>query len=161
MANCIWIARANSRKKFSTRLLIEKMPSKMPAWGKVWSSSASCANLPRTDSSPAKLGSTTWDTSGILMCRNFLVARPCRKPNYGAIANPSAFASLRMTGLVLQQLPRDHQPLNFARALTNRAQLHIAVKLLRRVIFDEPIPAVNLHTFVGAPHRDLAGVQLR
>src|ERR1700674_4503130 len=64
------------------------------------------------------------------------------------------------TRSVFQQLPRNHHPLNFACPFANRAQLYVAIKLLRRIILDEPIPAVDLHTFIGAPHCYLAGVKL-
>src|SRR5208282_2269788 len=49
--------------------------------------------------------------------------------------------------LVLQQLPRNHQPLNLASPFANGAQLHVAIKLLRRIVLDEPISAVDLHPF--------------
>jgi hypothetical protein len=63
--------------------------------------------------------------------------------------------------LIFQQLPRNHQPLNLAGTLANRAQLHIAVILLGGIIFDESVPTVNLHPFIGAPHGNFAGVELR
>src|SRR4051812_48690234 len=63
--------------------------------------------------------------------------------------------------LLFQQVPRDHQPLDLARTLTDGAQLHVAIKLLRRIIFDEPIAAMDLHALIGATHGDLAGIKLR
>src|SRR5579862_7964156 len=60
--------------------------------------------------------------------------------------------------LLLQQLPRDHQPLNLACAFADSAQLYVAVEFLRRIVFDKPVPAVNLYTFVRAPHRNFAGI---
>src|SRR5580698_5652211 len=51
--------------------------------------------------------------------------------------------------LTLQQLPRNHHPLNLARPLANRAQLHIAIKLLRRIVLDEAISTMNLHAFLA------------
>src|ERR1017187_353603 len=62
---------------------------------------------------------------------------------------------------VLEDLPCDDQPLNFAGALANRAQLYIAVKLLGGIVLDKSIAAVNLHALVGAAHRNLAAVELR
>src|SRR5436190_3555807 len=76
----------------------------------------------------------------------------------------SAFAirdcSHRSGELHLQQLARDYQPLDLARSLADRAQLHIAIILLCRIIFDKPISAVNLHTFIRAAHRHFAGIEL-
>jgi hypothetical protein len=51
-----------------------------------------------------------------------------------------------------QNLARDHQALDFAGALANRAQFHVAIKLFRRIIFDEAVAAVNLHGFVRDAH---------
>jgi hypothetical protein len=65
------------------------------------------------------------------------------------------------TCLLFQQLPRDHQPLNLARPFANCAQLHVAVILLSRIVFDEPVPPMNLHAFIRAPHGDFAGVEFR
>ena len=54
------------------------------------------------------------------------------------------------TQLILQQLPRDHQPLDFAGTFADGAQLHVAIELFRRIIFDEAVAAVDLHAFVRA-----------
>src|SRR3954465_14604499 len=61
---------------------------------------------------------------------------------------------------VLQELPRDDQSLDLARAFADRAQLHVPVVLLRRIILDEAIAAVDLHRLVGAAHRHFAGIKL-
>src|ERR1017187_7123066 len=60
---------------------------------------------------------------------------------------------------VLQDLAGDDQPLNFAGAFADGAELDVAVKLLSGIILDKSVAAVNLHSFVGALHRDLAGIQ--
>ena len=59
-----------------------------------------------------------------------------------------------------QQLARDHEPLDLARALADGRELDVAEELLRRVVLDEPVAAVNLHAVLGGAHRDLAGEQL-
>src|ERR1700685_544204 len=60
---------------------------------------------------------------------------------------------------VFQQLPGDHQALDLARAFTYRAELHVAIKFLDRVVLDEPVPAVYLDRFVGDPNRRFRGEQ--
>src|SRR6266478_6373574 len=55
-----------------------------------------------------------------------------------------------------EELPGNHQLLNFAGAFTDGAELHVAVILLRGVILDEPIAAVNLHALVGHLDGDFA-----
>src|SRR5271167_4331772 len=62
---------------------------------------------------------------------------------------------------VLQDLPRDDQPLDLAGAFADGAELYITIELLGRIVLDEPVAAVNLHSFVGTLHCDLARVQLR
>src|SRR5262249_45615762 len=61
---------------------------------------------------------------------------------------------------ILQQLPRDHQALDLAGALADGAELHIAIKLFRRVVLDKAVAAVDLYAFVGRLHRHLAGIKL-
>ena len=60
-----------------------------------------------------------------------------------------------------QQLPRDDEPLNLARAFADRRQLDVAEVLLGRVVLHEPVAAVNLHAVVGRLDRDLARIELR
>ena len=48
-----------------------------------------------------------------------------------------------------QQLPGDHQPLDLARALADRGELHVPEELLRRVVLHEPVAAVDLDAVVG------------
>src|SRR5438093_932352 len=55
-----------------------------------------------------------------------------------------------------QQLPRDHQPLHFARAFANRAQLDVAEIFLGRIVLDEAVAAMNLDALLGDAHGDLA-----
>jgi len=73
-------------------------------------------------------------------------------------------ASLGITSdaaLLLQQLPRNHHALYFTGPFTDGAQLHIAIKLFRRIVFDEAVAAVDLHAFIRAPHGNFAGEELR
>src|SRR5256885_11253473 len=56
--------------------------------------------------------------------------------------------------LPAQQLPRNHETLNFARPFANRAQFDVAEEFLGRIVFDEPVPAVNLHALLGRAHGD-------
>src|SRR6202167_1634639 len=63
--------------------------------------------------------------------------------------------------LLPQNLTRNHHPLNLAGPFANRAQFHVAIKLLRRIILDEPIPAVNLHCLVGHAYGHFSRVQFR
>ena len=65
--------------------------------------------------------------------------------------------SVRIMRQLFSKLPRDHQPLDFAGAFTDGAQLHVAIKFLHRIVFDEAIAAVDLHRFVGDAHGDLGG----
>jgi len=54
--------------------------------------------------------------------------------------------------LILEQLSRNHQPLNLAGPLTDGAQLDVAIELLGRIVSDEPAASMNLPTFIGALH---------
>jgi len=47
---------------------------------------------------------------------------------------------------MLEQLPGNYQPLDFAGTLADRAQLYVAVELLRWIIFDEPQPLWTFET---------------
>src|SRR5207245_10684351 len=58
-----------------------------------------------------------------------------------------------------KELPGNHQALNLARAFANRAQLHVAIVFLRRIVFDKAVPAVNLYAFVGHLHSNFARKQ--
>src|SRR5436305_10380461 len=64
------------------------------------------------------------------------------------------------TRSVSEQLARDHEALNLARALADGGQLHIAEVLLGGIVLHETVAAVDLDAVVGDLHRDLAGVQL-
>src|ERR1700674_3960938 len=59
-----------------------------------------------------------------------------------------------------EDLARNDHALNFAGAFAYGAQLYVAVKLLRRIVLDESVPAEHLHRLVGHAHRDFAGVKL-
>src|SRR6266481_6122210 len=48
-----------------------------------------------------------------------------------------------------EELPGNHQFLNFAGAFADGAELHVAVKLLRWIVLDEAVSAMNLHALVG------------
>src|SRR4029434_7080782 len=65
------------------------------------------------------------------------------------------------SSLSLQQLPGDHEALNLARALANRGQLHVAKVLLGRIVFHEPVAAVDLNAVIGCFHGDFARIELR
>src|SRR5207248_3428793 len=64
------------------------------------------------------------------------------------------------SGSSREQLPRDHKPLDLARALADRRQLDVAKIFFGRVVFHEAVSAENLDTVVGGPYGDLACVQL-
>jgi len=51
-----------------------------------------------------------------------------------------------------EELPGNHQLLNFAGALADSAELHVAIILLRGIILDEAVAAMNLHALVGHLH---------
>ena len=63
--------------------------------------------------------------------------------------------------LFSEELARDHQPLNFAGAFADGAELDVAIIFFRRIIFDEAIAAENLHGFVRDAHSDFAGEEFR
>src|SRR5437870_689569 len=46
-----------------------------------------------------------------------------------------------------QQVARDHHALDLRRALADGAELHVAVVLLGRELFDEAVAAEDLHAF--------------
>src|ERR1700733_10341911 len=60
----------------------------------------------------------------------------------------------------LQQLARDHQPLDFAGAFADGAELGVAKKFLHRIVFDEAVAAMDLHGFIADAHGGLGGEQL-
>src|SRR5262245_49027629 len=81
-----------------------------------------------------------------------------------AIARASPASSRSASGVVTtsapQQLARDDQPLNLARAFADRAQLDVAEVFFRRVVLHESIAAVDLDALLGRAYRDLARVEL-
>ena len=66
------------------------------------------------------------------------------------IAAANTFARGRSSGL--EQLPGDHQALDFARAFADRAELHVAIEFLNRIVLDEAVAAVDLQGVVADPH---------
>src|SRR5258708_1576525 len=74
------------------------------------------------------------------------------------LRTPSAKSVTILLGV--QNLARDHQPLNLAGAFADGAQLHVAIEFLHRVILEEAVPTMNLHGFIGHANRGLGGKQL-
>src|ERR1700722_2684663 len=60
-----------------------------------------------------------------------------------------------------QQLPRNHHPLNLTSPLANRTQPHITIKLLRRIVLDDPMPSMDLPPLVADSASCLTRIQLR
>src|ERR1700675_1318667 len=87
-------------------------------------------------------------------CSHYLFARHPTMKGRGACGT----AALR---LLAEKSARDDEALNFAGAFADGAELHVAVILLRRIILDEAVTAVNLHGFVGDAHGHFTGVELR
>src|ERR1039457_760044 len=56
---------------------------------------------------------------------------------------------------------RDHEPLDFARALADGAELYVPVELLDGKVLDEAVTAVDLDGALGRAHGDLGRVELR
>ena len=73
----------------------------------------------------------------------------------------SIFLGADLGSLTFEQLSGDDHALNFAGAFADGAKFHVAVKLFRRIIFDEAVAAVNLDALVRAAHGDFAGVKFR
>src|SRR5215831_19581272 len=71
---------------------------------------------------------------------------------------PSKAASLHAS--LPQYFPSDDEALDFAGPFTDRAQFNVPVEFFGRIIFDKPVAAVNLDTFVGHPHGDFSGIKL-
>src|SRR5687767_4047701 len=99
--------------------------------------------------------------------------RPMRSAPSGASSSMSEMARAMARGsrasnrsdsgaatLLPQELSRDDQALDFAGALADGAQLDVTEEFLGRVVFDESVPAVNLHRLFGGPDGNLARVQL-
>src|SRR6476469_6612809 len=84
-------------------------------------------------------------------------------PRARARRSPASTRSVSdpFTKLFLQQLARDHHALDFAGALANGAQLDIAIELLDRIVFDEPVAAVDLHGFIADSDGHFGREQLR
>src|SRR5688572_30088846 len=78
----------------------------------------------------------------------------------GSRASSRSESVASISGLLPQELTRDDQALDFAGALADGAQLDVTEEFLGRVVFDESVPAVNLHRLFGGPDGNLARVQL-
>src|SRR5215469_10575442 len=88
-----------------------------------------------------------------------IIGSAIHSPRYSPILPKPQYCFALFTthySLALEQLPRNHHPLNLTRTLADRAQLHIAIKLLRRVVLDEPVPTMNLYAVIADPARCLA-----
>ncbi len=59
-----------------------------------------------------------------------------------------------------EELARNDQALNFAGALADGAELHVAVKLFGGIVLDEAVAAVDLYALVGDADGDFAGEEL-
>src|SRR5215467_5739223 len=60
-----------------------------------------------------------------------------------------------------QYLASDDQPLDFARAFTDRAEFNVPVEFFSRIFLDETVASMHLNAFVGDAYGDLSGVKLR
>src|SRR5215813_8882458 len=94
----------------------------------------------------------------------FETSREILRPKEGlrmtALEGRSRVSSgLRRFSIALQQLPRNNHALDLARPLADCAKLYIAVVLLRGIVLDEPIAAMNLNAFIRAAHRNLTRVE--
>src|SRR5881396_949377 len=47
----------------------------------------------------------------------------------------------------------------FRLCLANSAELYISIKFFGRIVLDKPVTPMNLHAFVGTPHRHFAGIE--
>src|SRR5688572_10734472 len=76
------------------------------------------------------------------------------------MARAIARASPRRMASTGKELAGDDQPLDLAGALADRGELHVAEVLLRGVVLDEPVAAMNLDAVLGRANGNLARVQL-
>ena len=72
------------------------------------------------------------------------------------LAHPSAISSLSL--LVLEQLVRDHDALDLARALVDLRDLGVAIVPLCREVLDVAVAAKDLHALLGGAVGHLEGV---
>src|SRR5271170_5131784 len=61
----------------------------------------------------------------------------------------------------LENLARDYHALNLAGSLADGAELYIAIVLLRRIVLDKAVAAVQLHRLIADAHRHFARVEFR
>src|SRR5271166_1835309 len=62
--------------------------------------------------------------------------------------------------LLAEELAGNDQPLNFAGAFADGAELDVTIILFGGIVLDESVPAVNLHAFVGDADGHFAGEEL-
>src|ERR1700690_1784825 len=73
-----------------------------------------------------------------------------------ARGSPLAMSAVLTTMLLgIEDLARDHKPLNFAGAFADGARLDVAVEFFHRIVLEEPVAAVNLHRLIGHANRRL------
>src|SRR5580698_1453823 len=58
-----------------------------------------------------------------------------------------------------ENLAGDDHALDLAGAFADGAELHVAIKLFGRIVFDEAVAAVDLHRLVGHANSNFAGVE--
>src|SRR6185503_1815428 len=78
----------------------------------------------------------------------------------GSRSRIRAASGSALTLLPPKQLPADDQPLDFAGALANRAELHVAEVLLRWVVLHEAVAAMDLNALFGDTDGNLARIEL-
>src|SRR5205807_5320005 len=61
----------------------------------------------------------------------------------------------------LEQLARDHQPLDLARSFSDGAELDVAIDALHEELLGESISSMDLHALRRGAARGFAGEQLR
>src|SRR6476619_7274897 len=62
---------------------------------------------------------------------------------------------------LVEQLARNDDPLDLARALADGQELDVAKELFRGIVLDEAVATMDLDAVVGRLHRDLAGEEFR
>ena len=101
---------------------------------------------------------------GVQLCRSATRSadnpRPARR--CGALTRKIWESSLGGMPLLFlaEELAGNDQLLNFARAFPYCAELNIAIELFRRIVFDEPVAAMDLDALVGHADGYFAGEQL-
>src|SRR3990170_2420329 len=68
--------------------------------------------------------------------------------------------AVTMPGSLVEELARNDEALDLARAFADRQELDVAEVFLGRIVLHEPVTPVNLHAVVRGLDGDLAGEQL-